>query len=269
VAYELNINLDPLTLSGLSMRALLYFDGALAASVALTESPAGSAAYSNTSDLPTLAAATYAVTFVRADTGASQGTGELNWSGSAETQLLFPAVGYFATTAAADAIAVSMLGLANYQFATAYDKATALTQASEDVDTAMRYQGRRYDPANQIQEFPRVAYESRPAFWGPAGQVAVPMIPGPGNTIWDWDYTTQLPIVPPRVLEAVIWQADWLLGGAAGSDRLAAQYSGLRGQATGQLREDYAPSSHAVASGLCIKSWRLMQRYELSSGRLL
>ena len=79
----LGIDLDPSTQSGLTLRALLYTSTGLAGTIALTESPAGSASY-QPGTITGLAAGLYAVTVIRTDTGAQVGAGAFDWNGSSE-----------------------------------------------------------------------------------------------------------------------------------------------------------------------------------------
>ena len=85
MAYELNIPLDPVSQTGLSVNALLYSGGSLTRTVSLTEGPTG--VYSNIAAISSLASGSYAVSFRDASSSAQYGSGTLLWDGSADATL--------------------------------------------------------------------------------------------------------------------------------------------------------------------------------------
>ena len=182
---------------------------------------------------------------------------------------------YFAQSSDADAIAATLPAslLPNYLASVDPAKTAALLQASIDVDRAHRWQGRKYDSINQANEFPRVAFEPSNAILPYPGAAAPPGLPGGpgfGATIWDWDATTLTVVVPQHVLTAVIYQADFILGPSLGNQRrLDAQYSGVRSQGAGDIREEYAPRSKGVETGLCRRAEQMVRKYRLVTGRMI
>ena len=163
----------------------------------------------------------------------------------------------------ADELAVSLPDLASWNAASAAAKAAALNQASADVDAAMPYQGRPYDPAQPLQ-FPRVAEDPAPGArpGAPDGTV-------PGAVVWDWDAATNAPVVPREVKLATLFQADAILSGSR-EPRLSAQHDGVTYEVTGSLAESYRQTrGPGVGTGLCRKAWVLVRQYRLRSGRLL
>jgi hypothetical protein len=178
------------------------------------------------------------------------------------------ASGYFDAVASADAIAATLPSalVASYLAATAADKASALEQASLDIDDGMRFQGRKYDPT-QLQEFPRIAYESN-ARVRPQGIVPYVLPPSPTDTVWDWNATTQTPVVPPRVLQAVIYQADWILNGT-GEERASEQHAGVTSQQVAGAMEAYDLKHRGADSSLGRRAWNLLRKYELRTGRMV
>ena len=108
----------------------------------------------------------------------------------------FPTV--YLTVTDADALAPSILGLVQWSAATSTDKTNALDAASKVIDSAIRYQGRKYDPAQTLQ-FPRVAYDT--------GCGNAPLAAGPtgvADLVWDWDAATGAAVVPPAVQRACL-----------------------------------------------------------------
>lgn len=175
---------------------------------------------------------------------------------------------YFASVAAADAVAATLPAalIPNYLGASDDKKIAWLLQASRDVDNARKYQGRRYDPINQVNEFPRVAYETLSQF--SQNFQTLPVIPGGGNVVWDYDNTAKAPVVPADVLAAVIYQADFIGGG--GDEDVDSQFSGIREKRTGDLGVSYGSVPSAGSqTGLCRRSYQLTLRFALSSGRML
>jgi hypothetical protein len=84
MAYELTLALDPAGMTGLAVSAKLFNSGSLVMTVSLSESPAGSAVYSNPSNISGLASGVYAVQFINTASGGGLGTGRLDWNGSTE-----------------------------------------------------------------------------------------------------------------------------------------------------------------------------------------
>ena len=184
--------------------------------------------------------------------------------------------------AAADAIAATLPGLASFKAASAEAKAAALLQASDDIDAGLRYQGRKYDPDGtitgtvQVREFPRVPYEGSGFGWDVAGlaqpgsEVLTAGVPTAG--VWDWDADTSTAIVPSRVLQAVVHQADSIIAGTLAAS-LDAQHAGLAGQTVGPVSETYVrdggAASNAASSGLCRRAMQLMERYRIRQGKML
>ncbi len=142
-----------------------------------------------------------------------------------------------------------------------------LTQASYDIDHAMRYQGRRYDTITQATEFPRVAYEPSNAILPNTGAAGIPGGSAFGSTIWDVDPITLNIQVPVAVTVAVVCQANYL---ATGDDpALDDQFKGIKSLKAGGIARDFDRSNLFLSSGLCRRAYALMWRYRLTSGRLL
>lgn len=181
-----------------------------------------------------------------------------------------PASNSYLTTDDADAIAAEMLSaeVAAYVAATTPDKGAALVRASERIDSAMQYQGRRYDPA-QAMEFPRVAYD------GGVGGLVVP-IPGqiypgvPATTVaavvWEWDAEEGEAVVPGRVKRACLLEANSILAGDR-DGRMNAVHDGLASQGIGSANESYRGDAKPAA--LCRAAHELMQIYRLRSGQMI
>lgn len=166
----------------------------------------------------------------------------------------------------ADALAATLPAtlLGPYWAMDAAQRSAALVQASLDVDASMRFQGRKYDAA-QEREFPRVAYE-------PSTRVSPTLGASSGGPVWDWDEETNTAVVPHAVLIAVVYQANDI---ATGGTRLDDQHEGVRDQMLGPMREAYAGgansggSSDGLATGLCRRSLQMLKQYRLATGRLL
>jgi hypothetical protein len=170
----------------------------------------------------------------------------------------------YLTTFEADQLAEAMLPakVANYLAASDQDKERALLAASEQIDAAMRYQGRRY-AADQEREFPRMAWARATMNDGTSALAAAL-----GDVIWDWDEAGGgSAVVPGAVLRATLLQAEWLLGG--GGDRLDWQHEGVSYDQTGGLAESYGQGRDGQESGLCREAFMLMRRYRLRSGAIL
>lgn len=135
-----------------------------------------------------------------------------------------------------------------------------LLRATLDLDSAMAYQGRKYQ-REQEREFPRID-PRRETF--PDLQSSVSIDPlAPSGTIMDWDAATQTAVVPPLILAACVLQAEWL-GNAAVQKQLTAIASGLAGQQIGSGSETYG-----AASPLCPRAMQLLAKYRIRSGELL
>lgn len=168
----------------------------------------------------------------------------------------------YLTVAAADELAATLPTLAAWSAATSPNKARALERASIDVDGAMPYQGRKYDPA-QVNQFPRVPYDNSPPN-------AAPVVGGSGSaSVWDWDASLNEAVAPEDVLLAVVLQADANLAGER-EPRLSAQHDGVVYDLTGSVAESYKyTQGPGVSTGLCRAAWVLLRKYRLKSGKIL
>lgn len=119
----------------------------------------------------------------------------------------------------------------------------ALELAAIDLDSAMRYQGQKYDAA-QEREFPRVD----------------------GTRIWDLDTDGTTVIVPAIVKTAEVLQAESLLDGTH-QKRVEAYAAGLASVGVGAMNKSFR--ADARPSALSERANRMMQRYRLRSGQLL
>ena len=183
---------------------------------------------------------------------------------------------YLQTTDAA-ALAPSLLPLPAFAAATTTQQSAALTAASADIDRAMRYQGRKLHRLQQL-EFPRLPYFERfgafgdlwPQDWPDDWWADCPFSDGWTDVIWDFDPVSKTIIVPLKVQQACLYQANDILDGsrAATIEKLA---MGLSGQSIGTAHESYdAKLGRAAAvSGLCRRAQSLMQFYELRTGQML
>lgn len=152
----------------------------------------------------------------------------------------------YLSTSEADAIAATMIPamVAAYTAAEPAARASALEQASADIDACWRWQGRRYDPLQGL-EFPR--------------------IPWPDQAIV-WDQVEQEVVVPAAVLRAVVLQAADRLDGTRLGALLARD--GLTSMTTASLSEAYAAGS-AMATQIVTPAARgLLSRFRLSGGGL-
>lgn len=164
---------------------------------------------------------------------------------------------------AMNTLAGTVVGLAAWGTATSEEKAKAATLATADIDSAMRYQGRKYDQS-QARAFPRLAYD------GPLPLTTYPAMTAAqaaAGEVWDWDADQDAAIVPADVLLAHLYQSDWILSGGPAS--LDAAHRGLVSQTTGRLSETYDTAAPAAATGLCRRAWQLLKKYRLRSGRIL
>lgn len=168
---------------------------------------------------------------------------------------------YNGTVANAAILAVTMPGLTAFKAASTATQRAAMGMAALRIDSAMRYQGRKYDPT-QTLEFPRVAYGSAM----PNQAVPQPW-PFSGTEIWDWDDATNAAIVPPKVKVAELLEAESILKGTKRDERLQAIADGVASQAIGSLNESYfKPDGRPKLS---LDADRIMRRYELRSGQIL
>jgi hypothetical protein len=168
---------------------------------------------------------------------------------------------------AADQLAAQMPAseVANYLAASAADRRKWLGFASRDVNNAMRYQGRKWDPL-QANEFPRI---SGNVFINPMGlPLPLPAYPSIGGEVWDWDLENNRAVTPLDVKLAVIRQADSLAGGRG--QTLNAQHDGLSAQAAGPISESYVgTAAGSAAPKLCNEAWELLKRFRLRVGDML
>src|SRR3954465_12912749 len=116
----------------------------------------------------------------------------------------------YLTVTEANALAADLPPLPAWAAAASGDKTTALNQATADVDGAMPYQGRPYDPT-QARQFPRVAEDPHP---GSAAAPAPDAAGAAGGGVWDWDDATHTAVVPRDVNVAVLYEAGAILAGA-------------------------------------------------------
>jgi hypothetical protein len=148
-----------------------------------------------------------------------------------------------------------------------------LTAGSWDIDKAKKYQGRRIDPVNQVNEFPRLAYVAPNRIFPLSTAIAVPWVsPLQGDIVWDWDNVNLVTVVPQDVLLAVVYQANYLAGGE--SKRVDDQFKGVKEQHANGAGESYsnpvgAGKSDALRTGLCRKSHKLMERFFVADGRIV
>lgn len=141
-----------------------------------------------------------------------------------------------------------------------------LLVASDDIDTAMKYQGSKY-LSTQEREFPRVPYPE--SFVEVHRQYANATLNLMGGEVWDWDATTNAAVVPAAVKLAVIWQAAFLLVPGV-AERLAAIRSGLTQQGIGTGSESYdATVAGRPGANLDTRAFQIMDKYRLRSGQVL
>ena len=163
----------------------------------------------------------------------------------------------------ADALAETSSGLVSWSGATAPAKAAALIRASDDVDHAAVYQGRRYRSRSvQSREFPRLAFEE------PLIGTRDPALPATA-ILWDYDEAVQDVVVPADVKLATLLQADAILTGARDA-RLDLQHDGVVYDQDGSDAESYRRNTGAgLPTGLCRRAWLLIRHYRIKTGRLL
>lgn len=160
----------------------------------------------------------------------------------------------YVTVDEANSMAELLLNVGSFTAASSADKAAAILLASDQIDNAMRFQGRRYDE-DQAREFPRVSRDIIRT-----GRFPVQ------DGVWDWDSDNNEAVVPTPVKHAVIYQAASLLSNARES-RLDDMHDGLAAQSVGGMSESYKETHSHQA--LCRRAYELLQRYQLRTGRLL
>jgi heme exporter protein D len=173
----------------------------------------------------------------------------------------------YLTVAEGDALIASTLGLLQYPAATALDRGAALAAATRLIDGALRYQGRKHDPA-QVLQFPCVAYDD-----GGAGAYG-PAPGGAAELVWDWDAATSTAVIPAAVKLACLLEADEILQDVAGKSqrwrRLDEQHQGVTFDLTASAAEAYRKGVPAAGrSGLCRRAYELLAPYRLVSGRAI
>jgi hypothetical protein len=165
----------------------------------------------------------------------------------------------------ADALAATTSGLVSWSGSTAPAKAAALVRASDDIDHATTYQGRRYATTTnppQTREFPRLAFEE-PLVGTRNPALAATAI------IWDYDDATAQAVVPADVKSATLLQADAILTGTRDS-RLDLQHDGVVYDQDGSEAESYRRSTGlGLPTGICRRAWLLIRHYRIKAGRLL
>jgi hypothetical protein len=163
----------------------------------------------------------------------------------------------YLTVSEADALAPSLLALLQWSASTSDEKTAALAAATRLIDAALRYQGRKYDPAQALQ-FPRVAADD--------GAVA--------ESVWDWDPATYAAVIPAAVKIACLIEADEILQDVKGKSqrwrRLDEQHQGVTFDLTGAAAEAYRKGvAPAGRSGLSRRAYELLAPYRLMSGRVI
>ena len=172
----------------------------------------------------------------------------------------FPTV--YLTVSEADALAATTVGLIQWPTSTSSQKSNALDAATQLIDTALRYQGRKYD-SDQSLQFPRVAFD---AGNGPAA--------GAAELVWDWDAATSAAVIPPAVKRACLVEADEILQDLAGKSprwrRLDEQHQGVTFDLAAGAAEAYRKGVPAAGrSGLSRRAYDLLAPYRVVSGRIL
>jgi hypothetical protein len=182
--------------------------------------------------------------------------------------------GSYLSVADARALAGTLPGFAGLLAKDDATLAALLALATVDIDVAMRYQGRKFDPSQQL-EFPRVAYgDLSPSTVQSMELSPFPYLPGVGggSVIWDWDNDANAAVVPQKVKIACLCQAAWLTSSQFAA-RLEAIRSGLAGQSIGTGSETYLkPADLAAMSGgvnLGQRAAQIMELYRLRSGVML
>lgn len=172
----------------------------------------------------------------------------------------FPTV--YLTVTEADALAATTVGLVQWPTATSTEKTNALDAATQLIDTALRYQGRTYDPAQTLQ-FPRVAFD---AGGRPSSAAA--------ELVWDWDATANASVIPPPVKRACLVEADEILQDLAGKSqrwrRLDEQHQGVTFDLAAGAAEAYRKGvPPAGRTGLSRRAYDLLAPYRVVSSRML
>ena len=159
------------------------------------------------------------------------------------------------------------------------DLAAMLALASDDIDAAGRYQGRKYDPT-QIREFPRIDASPSARQFPPAppsiNDPSFYVFGGSPTFIFDWDPNAGggagAAVVPQRVKMAAIHQVLWLMQPKF-AKRLEAIRSGLTGVRTGSAEESYRASAANAGEighdGLGNRAANMLKKYRLMTGRML
>jgi hypothetical protein len=172
----------------------------------------------------------------------------------------------YLTVSEADTLAPSVLGLVEWATATSTQKTNALDATTRLIDGGLRYQGRKYDPA-QLLQFPRVAFDDGRGYASGATG-------GAAELVWDWDATTSAAVIPPAVQRACLIEADEILQDLAGKSqrwrRLDEQHQGVTFDLTGSAAEAYRKGiAPAGRTGLSRRAYELLAPYRLVSGRVL
>jgi hypothetical protein len=148
------------------------------------------------------------------------------------------------------------------------DLGMLLLLASVNIDTAMRYQGRKFD-LTQVREFPRVAYGSlaRPRYLPP---FAPGSVFSADTIIWDWDSDANAPVVPDTVKIACLFQVAWILQPQY-AKRLESIRSGLAAQGIATASEALQSPAAAAGTmtGLSDRASRMLDQYRLKTGAML
>jgi hypothetical protein len=171
----------------------------------------------------------------------------------------------YLTVVQADALAASTVGLVQWSTATSGEKSAAIAAATKMIDAGMRYQGRKYDPAQALQ-FPRVAYDG--------GAPSPPSAGGAAELVWDWDAVAGVATIPVPVQLACLIEADEVLQDVAGKSqrwrRLDEQHQGVTFDLTGAAAEAYRKGIPAAGrSGLSRRAYEFLAPYRVVSGRLV
>lgn len=178
----------------------------------------------------------------------------------------------YLTQSDADALAATMVAsqVSAYVAATSAQKTAALEAATLRIDSAVRYQGEKYDPA-QALEFPRNPYPSQslgqPISWPP-----YPPSSPAGLTIWDWDADNNVAIVPDRVKRACLLEANSILEGSRDA-ALDAVAGGVKSESVGSAAKTYISPGElkdtpGATSPLCRLAFQLLEIYRLRSGAM-
>jgi len=156
--------------------------------------------------------------------------------------------------------------------------AAVLATASQDIDSAMHYQGRKYFTL-QTLEFPRIPFGSSPGvnqFGIPlSGPASLPLTPD--TVVWDWEPGTNgefgKAVVPHKVKLACIHQAAWLQNPQY-AKRIEDIQSGVASHSIGTASESFARPKELGGgrmgfTGLGARAMQIMEKYKIGTGRLL